>query len=108
VGLGYGEARAVTVAFLTLALAQVLHAFNVRDRGSPFLRNEIVRNPWVWGATGLCAALLLGAVYVDPVSRVLRLPPPDARGWLVILLASGLTWVLGQLWCSLAPTRASA
>ncbi len=87
-GLGYGDARAVTVAFLTLAFAQVVHVFNMRDRGTPFFRNEITRSPWVWGAVGLCFVLLLAAVYVDPLSRVLRLPPPDGRGWLVILLAS--------------------
>ncbi|MCK6458651.1 MAG: cation-transporting P-type ATPase [Planctomycetes bacterium] len=95
-GLGYADDRAITVAFLTLAFAQVVHVFNMRDRGTPFLRNEVTRSPWVWGAVALCAALLLAAVYVDPVSRVLRLPPPDGRGWLVILLAAGLTWVAGQ------------
>jgi Ca2+-transporting ATPase len=87
-GLGYGDARAISVAFLTLAFAQVVHVFNMRDRGSPFFRNEITRSPWVWGAVGLCAALLLAAVYVPALSHVLRLPPPDARGWLVILLFS--------------------
>jgi Ca2+-transporting ATPase len=99
-GFGYGEARAVTVAFLTLAFAQVLHVFNMRDRGSRFFRNEIVRSPWVWGAVVLCAVLLLGAVYVDPVSRVLHLPPPDGHGWLVILLSASFTWLAGQSWCS--------
>jgi Ca2+-transporting ATPase len=103
-GLGYGGERAVTVAFLALAFAQVAHVFNVRDRGSPLLRNEIVRNPFVWGAVALCAALLAVAVYVPPVSRVLHLPPPDARGWLVVLMASAITWVAGQAWCSLAPS----
>jgi Ca2+-transporting ATPase len=90
VGLGYGEARAITVAFLTLAFAQVLHVFNMRDRGTRFVRNEVTRSPWVWGAVGLCVVLLLAAVYVDPLSRVLRLPPPDARGWLVIALGASI------------------
>jgi Ca2+-transporting ATPase len=87
-GLGYGDAKAITVAFLTLALAQVFHVFNMRDPGTPFFRNEVTRSPWVWGAVGLCAALLLLAVYLPGLSQVLRLPPPDPRGWLVILTAS--------------------
>jgi len=87
-GLGYDDARAITVAFLTLAFAQVLHVFNMRDRGSSVFRNEITRSPWVWGAAALCAVLLLAAVYLPALSGVLRLPPPDARGWLVILSAS--------------------
>jgi len=101
-GLHYDGERAVAVSFLALAFAQVLHVFNVRDRGSRFFKNEIVRNPWVWGATALCAVLLAAAVYVPALSHVLHLQPPDGRGWLVVLLASGLTWVLGQAWCSLA------
>ncbi|HEX5136586.1 MAG TPA: cation-transporting P-type ATPase [Planctomycetota bacterium] len=100
-GLGYDDARAISVAFLTLAFAQVIHVFNMRDRGSPFFRNEVTRSPFVWGAVGICAWLLLAAVYVPALSHVLRLPPPDGRGWLVILLAAGLTWVAGQAWCSL-------
>jgi Ca2+-transporting ATPase len=104
-GLGYGGDRAITVAFLTLAFAQVLHVFNVRDRGSRLLRNEIVRNAWVWGAVALCTVLLLAAVYVPPLSRVLGLPPPDGRGWVVVLLASALTWVAGQAWCAVRPRR---
>jgi Ca2+-transporting ATPase len=100
-GLGYGDDRAVTVAFLTLAFAQVLHVFNVRDRGSRLLRNEVVRNPWVWGAVVLCVVLLLAAVYIPVLSRVLGLPPPDVHGWAVVLLASACTWVAGQVWCVL-------
>ena len=40
----------VTVTFLTLAFAQLWHVFDMRHPRSAVLRNEISRNPWVWGA----------------------------------------------------------
>jgi len=104
-GLGYDHAHAISVSFLTLAFAQVLHVFNLRDRGSSFVRNDIVRNRFVWGAIAICAGLLLAAVYVPRISEVLRLPPPDGRGWLVVASAGAVTWVVGQVWCSIPAAR---
>ncbi|MEJ2055907.1 MAG: HAD-IC family P-type ATPase, partial [Calditrichaceae bacterium] len=49
--------RAVTISFLTLALARLWHIFNMREPGSPFFKNEVTRNPFVWGAIFLCAFL---------------------------------------------------
>ena len=54
--------EATTVAFLTLAMAQLWHVFTMRNPGSGWIRNEITENPWVWGALGLCIVLLLLAV----------------------------------------------
>jgi Ca2+-transporting ATPase len=45
--LDMSETRAVTVSFLTLAFAQLWH---VREYTSNLLRNDITRNPFVWGA----------------------------------------------------------
>lgn len=70
------------------AFASIVAAIREGRIVSRFLRNEVVRNPRVWGATALCAALLAAAVFVPALSGVLHLPPPDARGWVVVLLAS--------------------
>jgi Ca2+-transporting ATPase len=53
---GIDEARAVTLSFLSLVLAQLWHVFNMRDRGTHLIRNDITRNPYVWGALALCVA----------------------------------------------------
>ncbi|MGE0459779.1 MAG: cation-translocating P-type ATPase [Vicinamibacterales bacterium] len=82
--LGMDEARAVTVSFLTLAFAQLWHVFNMRGRGSGLFRNDVVANPWIWGALALCTALLLAAVFLPPLSAVLRVEAPSAREWLLI------------------------
>jgi Ca2+-transporting ATPase len=89
--------HAVTVSFLSLAFARLWHVFNMRDPGSSFSRNDVTLNPLVWGALALCAALLILAVYLPGLSLVLDLTDPGRQGWLLILGASLIPWVVGQV-----------
>ena len=68
---------AVTVAFVTLSLGQLWNVFNMRDPRSPVLRNDIVLNGYVWGALGLCVAILGVALYVPVIRSVLDIVPPS-------------------------------
>ena len=95
--LGFDLARAVTVAFSTLALAQVWHVFNMRGDIRRILDNEITRNPWIWAALILCIALVLAAIYVPVLSDVLRLTDPGAAGWALVLGASVVPLLLAPL-----------
>lgn len=95
--LGEDEERAVTVSFLTLAFSQLWHVFNMRDAGTLFLRNEITRNPYIWGAVLLCVGLLLCAIYLPVLSTVLGLSPPAAEGWWLAIAFSLIPWLCGQL-----------
>ncbi|MGW8370213.1 MAG: cation transporting ATPase C-terminal domain-containing protein, partial [Gammaproteobacteria bacterium] len=81
----------------TLALAQLWHVFNMRDDPRALWHNEITRNPWVWAATALCAALIVGAVYLPGVSAVLSLTDPGLVGWLVAVIFSAMTLVLAPV-----------
>jgi Ca2+-transporting ATPase len=92
-----GNRQAVTVSFLALAFAQLWHVFNMRDRGSGLLDNDVTRNIYVWGALGLCVGLLLMAVYVPGLARVLRLARPGADGWILVAGASVVPLVIGQI-----------
>jgi Ca2+-transporting ATPase len=103
---GMGEQQATTVAFLTLAMAQLWHVFDMRDPASPWLRNEITRNPWVWGALATCVALLLVALQVRPLARVLSLEAPGLEGWAIVLGMSALPLVVGQLVLAVVDARA--
>jgi Ca2+-transporting ATPase len=99
---------AVTVSFLTLSAAQLWHVFNMREPGSGRLRNEITRNPWIWGALALCAGLLVASVEIPPFASVLQLEDIDSRGWSLVVVASALPALLGLLpwpWAKL-PKRA--
>jgi Ca2+-transporting ATPase len=89
--------QAVTVSFLTLALAQLWHVFNVRAPGSSLFSNAITRNPYVWGALVLCVALLLVAVYVPAIASTLSVVPPDLDQWVLIVAASLVPLIAGQI-----------
>ncbi|MBS3784340.1 MAG: cation transporting ATPase C-terminal domain-containing protein, partial [Anaerolineae bacterium] len=95
--LGMTEARAVTISFLTLAFAQLWHVFNMRDHDTGIIDNDVVQNPWVWGALALCSVLLLLAVYVPVFANLLQVERPGAEGWALILSASLVPWVGGLI-----------
>jgi Ca2+-transporting ATPase len=94
--LGLDGRAAVTLSFLTLALAQLWHVFNMRERGDGLLHSDVTRNGYVWGALALCLGLIVAALYVEPIAVVLRLVPPDAAGWAVVLGFSLVPLVVGQ------------
>jgi Ca2+-transporting ATPase len=74
----------VTMTFLTLAFAQLWHVFNMRHPRSNLVRNEVTRNPWLWGALVLCTVLLAAPPYLAPMAHVLHLAPPSPTGWAII------------------------
>ena len=89
--------EAVTISFLTLALAQLWHVFNMRSPGASAFNNAITRNRYVWGALALCITLLLVAIYVPVLAEPLSVVPPAPTHWLLILGASFLPLVIGQI-----------
>lgn len=105
--LGLSSTRAVTVSFLVLALGQLVHVFNMADRGAHRSRNEVTRNPWVWGALALCVALVAVGLEVPVLARVLGVADPGPAGWAVALglglvplvggpIAKVTSWLRGQ------------
>jgi Ca2+-transporting ATPase len=95
--LGMGSDQAVTVSFLTLAFAQLWHVFNMRSSKAGRLINDVTKNPFVWGALGICTALTLIAVFVPPVAHALDVVPPSPEGWLLALGASLAPALLGLI-----------
>lgn len=89
--------HAVTVSFLTLALAQLWHIFNMRDPGSHFFYNDVIRSPHIWGALGTCMVLLLWVVYVPGLNTLMRVSDPGLQGWLLALGMSAIPWGIGQV-----------
>jgi len=86
--LGFDQEKAVTVAFCTLALAQLWHVFNLRGNLKHVINNEITRNIWIWLALALCMTLILAAVYTPVLHDVMKLSDPGSAGWMVIVVGS--------------------
>lgn len=89
--------RAVTVSFLTLAFSRLWHVFNMRDSDSNIFKNDVITNKFVWIAIIVCLGLLYIAVYFEPVSTVLVTVNPGPTGWLIVLCASIITLIAGQI-----------
>ena len=94
--LGLEEDAAITVSFMTLGFSKLWFVFNLRDAGTTLWRNDIVRNPWIWGAIGACILLLAAAVYMPGLSTVLETSAIGLKPWLVILGMSLVPFLLGQ------------
>lgn len=96
----------VTVTFLTLAFAQLWHAFDMRHPSSRLLSNDIVRNPWIWGALALCTVLLVVPAYTPLLAGILGLTPPTAAMWGVVMACSLAPMIVTQVVLMAVGTRA--
>jgi Ca2+-transporting ATPase len=95
--LGLSEGQAVTISFSALALAQVWHAFNMREPGTGLLRNAITRNRLVWLATAVCSAAIVVVNAWQPLRNILHLEPIPSGGWMLVAVAVIVPVVLGQI-----------
>ncbi len=87
--------QAQTIAFMTLAFAQLFHLGNARSE-EPLAGWTHLSNPYALGAVALSIALQLLAIYVQPLARVLGVEPLDARSWLIVLSLAVIPAVVGQ------------
>lgn len=99
-------AQSITVAFVTLALAQLWNVFNMREAGTRMLVNEVTCNPWIWAAIALCLALIAAALWWPGLAGVLKLPSPGVSGLALAASMSTLHLIGGQIVLWLAPPDA--
>lgn len=89
--------QVVTVSFLAFGFARTWHTFNMRRPGSRLVRNEVTTNPYVWVAVAIGVGLMLLAALFGPLAGLLQVVAPTAREWVVILVASLVPLVVGQV-----------
>jgi Ca2+-transporting ATPase len=89
--------RALTMAFMTLALAQTFHLGNARSEEHVLTVRQAVSNPVALGAVALVVFLQVVAVHFRPLAEVLRTEALGARDWVVCLSLALTPAVTGQV-----------
>ncbi len=85
------------VAFFSLAFAQLLHVFNMRENDEHLIFNQVTRNKYVWMALGLCSSVLIAAYFIPGISKILEFQDLEPRLWVLIGITSFSPLVIIQL-----------
>ncbi|MEF9919491.1 calcium-translocating P-type ATPase, PMCA-type [Anaerorhabdus sp.] len=74
----------MTMAFMTLSLSQLFHAFNIKSTHSIFHRT-IFNNKYLWGALLVGMALQMIVMYVPGINGIFSLEPLNAQLFMISL-----------------------
>jgi Ca2+-transporting ATPase len=89
-------ARARTVAFMTLALAQLLHLGNARSDRPVIRPHRALGNRYAIGAIVFSLGLQLVAMYFVPLADVLGVVALDGSAWTLVVSCAVAPAVVGQ------------
>lgn len=96
-GLSRGDAAvAATLAFMTLALAQIFHLGNARSRDPVLSLRRVIGNPYALGAATLAVALQVLTALLPPLSHALHVTRLSTTEWLVVGALALVPAVVGQ------------
>lgn len=87
----------ITMAFMTIALAQIFHLANARSAEHILTPRRLLANRWAIAAVALTISLQFLAVHFPPLAGILRLTPLTLGEWLTAFALGLAPAVLGQL-----------
>jgi Ca2+-transporting ATPase len=96
-GLAHAPERASTMAFMTLALAQIAHLGNARSSGPVLRLGRALANPYALLGVAVALALQSMVVFVDPLATVLRVVPLESTDWMIVAVLGSIPALIGQL-----------
>jgi Ca2+-transporting ATPase len=102
---GMNGPEATTIAFMTLALSQLWHVFNMREVTERWIGNTIWKNTYVWYAIVLCLLLLGGSFYIPALADVMALTLPGKDDLALAVGASLMPLLAGQIWIGVKTLR---
>ena len=89
-------AGAKTMAFMTLALAQLFHLGTARSHAPVTAPRRIIAKPWALAAVALVVGLQVLAVSVEPLRDILHTTPMSWRDWMTVTGLAAIPAVIGQ------------
>lgn len=93
----YSPQTAVTMAFATLGLIQLAHAFNVRSIKHSIFKLGLLTNEYLLGAAFVSAILMVGVIIIPGLSTFFRVEFLTAEQWGIVLLLAILIIPLVEL-----------
>ncbi|MBQ2686545.1 MAG: cation-translocating P-type ATPase, partial [Clostridia bacterium] len=81
-GIYSKEALGTSMAFLTLSMAEIFHAFNMRSLHGSIFKIK-TQNLWLWGAGILSLVLTTAVIEIEFLSKAFDLVPLDATEYAV-------------------------
>lgn len=95
--LAYAPAQAVTMSFMTLALAQIFHLGNARSHQPVLDPAHAFANRYAVGAVVISVMLQIASAQFAPLGMLLRVVSLGFREWWVVFLFSSVTALVGQV-----------
>ncbi len=95
--VGAGIDRARTVAFATLILFELFHAFNARSLHTSIFRKNFFSNKRIFYAVGLSLTLLILSIYTSLGQEIFKTVALSVQDWLIILLVSSSVVFVSEL-----------
>jgi Ca2+-transporting ATPase len=93
---GGDQGRARSLAFLTLAFAQIFHLGNARSELPVTAPGRALSNQFAVSAVVLTVGLQLVAALLSPLAGILRIEPLGLSDWAVVAVLSLVPALLGQ------------
>lgn len=88
---------AETMAFVTLGMIQLFHAYNVKSIFNSLFSDNPFNNKYLNGATILSGILLIGVVVTPGINNFFDVTVPNGEQWLVTILAAGSILVFVEI-----------
>lgn len=98
IGIDEHRGHATTIAWMTLALSQLLHIGNVRTDAPVTSVAGALRNVYAVGAVLIGIALQILAVQLPSLSRALLVQQLSLQEWAVVIALAVAPAIIGQLW----------
>ena len=75
-----------TMAFITLALSELVHVFNIRDNKKSIFKTGIISNKKLLGAIAISALLILVIIFIEPLRNIFGIPVLPTNNVLELVL----------------------